>query len=174
MKTGSTSKKGLLDSHGLDRTGSLLEQEQISQPGMDRPKPAFAVCRPDVDRVPDRLLTAIVVVVPKRWADLALELNRRRKRVAVHDDEVPLLLRPEVSGQLHRRTAADTGGRKAGIDKDRLHQFGHRIHMRAASYGSSQASVLLPQVALSLRLPLAHNPIAPHGGFEGLLVHYGD
>jgi len=102
---------------------------------------------------------------------LALELDRCGECVAVDDHEIPLLLWAEVAGELDGRPSADARRRESCINKDRLHEFGHRIHVSAARDGASQPGVYAPGVLLLLRLTLANYPVLANCCVKSLPIH---
>lgn len=143
---------------GAKRIGMVLEHHQIAEPWSRRwPECRLPIGRPEIGRVAQRLLDAIVEVVAER-ADMGLDLDHGQQVVSDLDDEVPILRGPEIARQC---LSGDEDVRvgNAGVAQHIGKQADESVAVLATRYRRAAAGILLAGcAALTVLLAAADLP----------------
>ena len=149
---------------------AILKKKEVAEEGRRvLAEPPFAVGRPHVFRVTDRLFGPVVEVVPETGSNLRLELNGKKQPVLVNNQEIPLLLRSVITGKFNGCTGFDVAGLKTGVDQNVREEQFKSAHLSSAGYSATRPRIDLARVNLFLLLPPAGIPEGLHGGFEALV-----
>src|SRR5581483_7068338 len=149
----------LLHAYRTGRTLRVLQEHQVTQPrALGWLERTFLVCRPQVRRVAERFLGAIVEVVPER-TDLRLKLDDGDQLPVGDDQQIPILLGAEPTRKLGPLLPVDVGSLKPRCDEQLDHEFAEPVEVFAAGDCAPVAAILAARLlALRLRLLAAPGP----------------
>lgn len=161
-ETPGPSQGGLGEPHRARGAGLLLDQEEVSQPGLVHAKGALLVGRPDVCGRAEGLLTAVVEVVAVA-AGHALQLDGGAQPVLPEDDQIPPLGGTVEAGYLEAGARADLGSAEPGEARDVGQDGAEVVEVPSAGHSAAGASVLFAGGLLLLGLLLSDTPHGQDG-----------
>src|SRR5574337_255598 len=153
-------EKRLLDLDRAVRGDAVLQHEEVAKKRLGTAKVGtLAVRGPEVKGASDRLFRPVVEVVAEGWADLGLGLDRGKKRLLAHHEQVPLLGWAEEARQLDSLLPEDIPFRNPGRCYQFREEVDESIHLRATGDSTTQALVSLAGLPLPILLPRPSLPV---------------
>src|SRR5574337_819562 len=147
----------------LDRAvggSAVLQHKKVAKERLGAAQVGTLTVRgPEIKGTSDRLFRPVVEVVAEGWTDLGLSLDRGKKCLLAHYEQVPLLSWPKEARQLDGLLPEDMPLRNPGRRYQFREKVDESIHLRAAGDGATQSLVGLAGLPLLILLSRPSLPI---------------